>query len=80
MKIVIKDIGCNHTQLYADGVVVATHLDSCDVVVDVISNCEEIECKFNLTRDAIVMYNGIPDYEQSIRNHLHKAFIELAAE
>lgn len=80
MNIVITAIECNYTKLYGDTELLGTLLDSCDVVANVISNGTEIECKFNLSRGEIVCVNGIPDYEQSVRNHLHKAFVGMAAE
>lgn len=80
MIVKIESVNNNYVELVCDGdSSFECHLDSAEVVATIISERMRMTSEFYLYGRDIVLVDGVPDYEQSIKNELHIMLKELGA-
>ncbi|OMF70497.1 hypothetical protein [Paenibacillus glucanolyticus] len=80
MIVKIESVNNKYVELSADGCgIIDLHLDSAEIVATVISERLRMTSEYYLSSQDIITVDGIPDYEQSIRNELHIMLKDLGA-
>lgn len=80
MIVKIESVKNNYVELMGDfGETFVCSLESAEVVATVISERVRMTSEYYLSSQDIITVDGIPDYEQSIRNELHIMLKDLGA-